>query len=297
VSSEDAGSKDVDIETENEGTPSPSALPLPVGPLSLFRSDFWNDPALQEYADDLSCKHQILSGLFVKAQSGQRLERDEEITMCATMRESNDMWRRSNLRLRYSEDFQAQEFYKFTEASLLKEGLSMDLVEALLTWEPDYMQAMIEKRPPPAMPAGLTPDTLSTIRAKLPEMMQRMNAPADLNAVPFVKDSTALDNELVREEYEGLMRDQEQLTRFGGSYRGFDPRGKEAFLDQVAKIEERWGVLLTRLQLMGQLNADYISQTQAYLQQIGLSVPEYKIMLNEAHSLMRQDAIKEGLAR
>lgn len=290
-------SKDASSDLEDVGFSLPSALPLPVGPLSLFRSDFWNDPALLEYADDLSRKHQLMSGLFLKAQSGQRLERDEELTMCTTMRESNDMWRRSNMRLRYSEDFQAQEFFKFTEASLLKEGLSMDLVEALLTWEPDYMQAMMERRPPPAMPAGLTQDSLSKIRQKLPEMMQRLNAPAQLDAVPFLRDSTALDSEVVREEYEGLMRDQEQLVRFGRAYRGFDPRGKEAFLDQVAKVEERWGILLTRLQLMGHLNPAYISETQAYLQQIGLSVTDYNARLNQAHSLMRQDAIEEGLAR
>eukprot|EP00931_Biecheleriopsis_adriatica_P124738 TRINITY_DN99914_c0_g1_i1.p1 TRINITY_DN99914_c0_g1~~TRINITY_DN99914_c0_g1_i1.p1 ORF type:complete len:302 (-),score=74.69 TRINITY_DN99914_c0_g1_i1:68-973(-) len=272
-------------------------LILPVGPLCHFRSEFWKGEALHDYTGAMPAKQKRLAELMSKMQMGQRLTADEESEMCREMKESNDMWLTTNMRLRYADDFQAREEFKLMEAVLLKQGFSMDTIEAMVRWQPEHMAAMVQRRVPPPMPAGLNPASIQQMSQSLPSIMNCMTSDAPLSAPPFTANSKALESDVVREELEALMRDHDGLISFGKSYQSFDPLGKEAFLDQLAMIEDRWKVFMTRFQLMGELNPDYVTEREAYLQRIGLTPEDFSARLAEAHELMRAEAQKEGLQR
>jgi len=91
------------------------------------------------------------------------------------------------------------------------------------------------------------------------------------------------------------MRDHDFLIKYGGSYRSFDPRGQEIFLDQMAAVAERWELLLGRFRLMGELDPDYTAVTEAFFSELGSSTDEFYVLLRKAHSLMRKQAEQEGL--
>eukprot|EP00913_Durusdinium_trenchii_P014210 g13336.t1 len=56
---------------------------------------------------------------------------------------------------------------------------------------------------------------------------------------PLVAEgSPALESQLVQDELSKLTADHENLIRLGVNFRQFDPRGKEAFLDQLEMIQE-----------------------------------------------------------
>jgi len=262
-----------------------------------MRSEFWAGLESDPYAASLEDKQKILAGLMMRVQMGQKLERNEELQMCKEMKESNDIWRTTNMRLRYAEDFQALENFKFVEARLKREGMNMDMIEGLMVWQPQQMEAMFERRPPPPMPAGLDLQVIQQVSQRMPSIMNSFGSAPGVTSSPFPEGCSAFESELVQEEYKALVQDHEQILVFGKGYRSFDPRGKEAFLDQISNIEDRWRILLTRFQLMGQLNPDYVSEYEAYLKRIGLTIVEFNELLRAAHDLMRKEAEQEGLQR
>mmetsp|Transcript_84584 Transcript_84584/g.205170 ORF Transcript_84584/g.205170 Transcript_84584/m.205170 type:complete len:173 (-) Transcript_84584:39-557(-) len=172
----------------------------------------------------------------------------------------------------------------------------MELIEALMVWQPQQMEAMFEKRPPPPMPPGLDLAQVQRISQKMPSIMNALSPAQGVRSTPL-GDGSALESDLVREECQAVMRDHQQIILFGKGYRSFDPRGKEAFLKQLETIQERWRILMTRFQLMGQLNPDFVSEYEAYLKSIGLTIVEFNELLEATHELMRQEAAQEGLQR
>merc|ERR1712032_88436 len=102
------------------------------------------------------------------------------------------------MRLRYADDFQALESYKMVEAGLHRQGITMQQISRSI---PAIMGAL-----------GFTPV---------------------INAPPFL----SISSPVVLEEYQALLQDHEQLIKVGRDYRKFDPRGKEAFLDHLAAIQ------------------------------------------------------------
>ncbi|CAK0792221.1 unnamed protein product [Prorocentrum cordatum] len=87
----------------------------------------WQENALKGYSSSLEAKSGRVNALMAKLAGGERLEREEEIEMIRCMTESNDMWRATNLRLRFADDFQAVELFMLMEALLQQEGLSVDI--------------------------------------------------------------------------------------------------------------------------------------------------------------------------
>eukprot|EP00439_Symbiodinium_sp_Y106_P081025 s643_g19.t3 len=86
----------------------------------------------------------------------------------------------------------------------------------------------------------------------------------------------ALESTVVQDELEALTRDHEG---FGGKYRDFDPLGKQAYLDQVQgipsiRLQERWRVFIGRFQLLGELNPDYVAESERYLQSVGMTIDQ-----------------------
>ncbi|CAE7256220.1 unnamed protein product [Symbiodinium pilosum] len=127
------------------------------------------------------------------------------------MRETNDMWLATNFRLRRANDFQALETFALTEVKMQKGGLSMDAIEALMKWQPEQMAAMLEGRPPPPLPAGLTPVAIQQMTQSLPSVMS--SAESGPTSPPFTANARALESSVVQEELEALTRDHEGLIR------------------------------------------------------------------------------------
>mmetsp|Transcript_45108 Transcript_45108/g.102453 ORF Transcript_45108/g.102453 Transcript_45108/m.102453 type:complete len:136 (-) Transcript_45108:85-492(-) len=129
-----------------------------------------------------------------------------------------------------------------------------------------------------------------------PNLGQMANAAgAEIRAPPF--DLDALEGEVVREEFEKLSRDHEQLIKMGENYGSFDRAGKVMFLDQVEAVESRWEVFMARFKLMGKLNPEYMSQAEAYLQKVSMTPNEFRDILKQAHNIMREDAERADLVR
>merc|ERR1712194_372509 len=144
---------------------------------------------------------------------GERLEREEELTLIKEMSEASDMFRATNFRLRFSEDFQTIELVMLMEAWLEQEGLSLDAMETIAAWQPRSIQAMFERRVPPPPPAGLDMAAIQEAAQKMPICLGAMAVPENLR--PFSIADAARRSDLVREEYEALVRDHEYLIKYG----------------------------------------------------------------------------------
>ena len=117
-----------------------------------------------------------------------------------------------------------------------------------------------------------------------------VSQPSQVTALPFSDDSPALRSDVVREEFASLSRDHRALIDFGSSYGAWDGFGQRAYLDQIDAIEERWAVFLGRFKLLGDLNPEFLEQTDAFLEGIGLSRAEYLELHAQSHARLRAAA-------
>ena len=99
--------------------------------------------------------------------------------------------------------------------------------------------------------------------------------------------------QVVRGEYEQLCSDHAGIIKMGERFGTFDPLGKLAFLDQLESVESRWDVFYSRFELLGQLNPDFATQTNGFLESMGMSAEIFRETLSDAHKLMREEAEKE----
>ncbi|CAK9000718.1 unnamed protein product [Durusdinium trenchii] len=211
------------------------------------------------------------------------------------MQESSDYWFSNQMRLRYAEDFQAIENFKITEVKLEGMGFTTEMLEALVKWTPQQMSCMLEGKPPTAPPPGLDLMKIQQASQSLPVIMSL----TDTKIFPplVAEGSPALESQLVQDELSKLTADHENLIRLGVNFRQFDPRGKEAFLDQLEMIQERWRVFITRFQLMGDLNPEFIQTSQQYLMQVGMTIEQYNTLMANVHQRMRDEVQREALQR
>ena len=126
-----------------------------------------------------------------------------------------------------------------------------------------------------------------------PPSLTAMTAAEKITSTPFNGDELAFDSGNVREEYEALCRDHNNLIEFGANYATFDSMGKIAFLDQVEKIEDRRDIFFARFSLLGQLNQDFVRQCNAFLKSMNLTEEEFRDLLKSTHDIMREDAERE----
>lgn len=152
-----------------------------------------------------------------------------------------------------SEDFQAREYYKLTQAWSEKQGLPLEKLRMMMRWQTQCMFAMADGRPPPFPPPGLDVAKIAEQQQQSggSSMLNQVGAAQAVDATPFTGEEAAFESPVVREEYESLCRDHDGIIRLGQSFGTFDPLGKLAYLDSLEAIEERWDIFFSRFALLG----------------------------------------------
>lgn len=112
---------------------------------------------------------------------------------------------------------------------------------------------------------------------------------------PFTGDEDAFKTDTVREEYEALCRDHDEIIKFGASYSSFDPLGKLLYIEGIEQIKERWDISFARFSLLGQINQKFVSQCNNFLQSMNLSEKDFKSLLKLSHDIMKEDAEQERI--
>mmetsp|Transcript_51367 Transcript_51367/g.94949 ORF Transcript_51367/g.94949 Transcript_51367/m.94949 type:complete len:361 (-) Transcript_51367:31-1113(-) len=265
----------------------------PIGPFCPFRSNFSESQLVNEQMQRLNeLSAEIATGfapIALNARMGQLPDPAIVKPLAAKLREAQDLYRVNLARSSMSDDFQGIEFYKQTEAMVIRRmGMNLEQLHAGVEWQLGGMLAYAEGRLPPPRPAGVTDAMLAKL-TDATSPLDSMSTPM-IRAPPFDLTCATMQSEVVQTEFEALTRDHESLIKLGETYGSFDGAGKAIFLDQLEAVEERWDILFTRLKLTGDLNPDYVSETAAFLQRINLSPAEFRQALKEAHLLMRKDA-------
>ena len=138
-----------------------------------------------------------------------------------------------------------------------------------------------------------------------------------VTAWPFVEDSVAYASDLVKQEmrftsytcmytyicihihtlilymhaYSGLVAEHKKLVALGQVSGKMDRSGKLIYIDELERIEERWGIFLKRFELMGELNPLFVQQTRDYLFRLQInSDKDFLDLLKRARNMMRADA-------
>lgn len=273
----------------------------PVGPFCPFRSasSVSIEPKMEslnsagpEFATEMA-------RLQLDMQVGQMPDPDRLRTVAKGIDAAVDDWENLLARLNLSNDFQTKEYAKLTQAHLASHGQNSEEIATMMRWQSQCMLAMAENRPPPFPPAGVDMMKMMEEAKKNAESgmeapsMTQMAAAEKITSTPFTGDEPAFESENVREEYEGLCRDHNDLIALGGSYATFDPMGKLAYLDQIDSIEDRWDVFFARFSLLGQLNNEFVQQCNAFLDSMGLDEAGFRQLLKDTHEIMRKDAERE----
>ena len=217
--------------------------------------------------------------------------------IAAEIEESVEDWENLITRLRISNDFQTREYAKLTQAHLDSHGQTSNEIAKVMKWQSQCLYAMADNQPPPLPPPDVDiMKLMQTAEDKKPPSIAGMTNAEYINTTPFNGSESAFDSPVVREEYEKLCRDHNQIIEMGGKYSSFDPLGKIAYLDMVEGIEERWDVFFARFSLMGSLNQQFVKECNAFLESMGLDEGEFRVLLSEAHRLMREDAEAERIS-
>ena len=270
-----------------------TSLPTPVGPFCPFRSEYCARDDIDARMAELSSLAPELSrrvaAMTLDMQMGNAPSPGLVGDVAKEMRRARDAHRAVSEELKRSDDFQALEYAALTAAALERRGGDEAMLERIVDLQIGGMEAFAAGRPPP-MP---TPEEAKAIAAMAeagggpPPLVSQ---PSQVTALPFSDDSPALRSDVVREEFASLSRDHRALIDFGSSYGAWDGFGQRAYLDQIDAIEERWAVFLGRFKLLGDLNPEFLEQTDAFLEGIGLSRAEYLELHAQSHARLRAAA-------
>lgn len=132
----------------------------PIGPFCPFRSRVCSDGGLlEEGMASLSSKAPSfmteLTRLQLEMQAGTEVDPDRVRKVASEMQAAQSEWEQLLARMGMTDDFQAREYKKMTQAHLRKSGLSLESIGAMVRWQADCMLAYADKRPPPFPPAGV----------------------------------------------------------------------------------------------------------------------------------------------
>jgi len=267
----------------------------PIGPFCHFRSSASVDaePNFEELYEPAPNFATDMARVQSDMELGAEPDRDVLFRVADGIDQSVFQWETLLARLKLSGDFQTTEYTKFTEVHLARHGVTPTSIASMMRWQGGCMKALALNAPPPMPPSDLDLGKLMNSardEKSTPSLHGMVNA-QKITCDPF--DQSVLKNEVIREDFEKLCRDHNELIESGAKYSEFDPREKLTFLDQIEMIEDRWDIFYTRFSLMGELNHLFIKQCNDFLNSMNLSEEEYRQLLKEAHGIMRKNAESE----
>lgn len=273
----------------------------PTGPFCPFRSKaaLEMDPRMQQaqiLAPEIGLE---FNKLQEEIQAGREPNPEQLRKVADAMEEAMDLWESLLTRLKLSSDFQTREYAKFNQALVasINQGIDTEQAAKLMRWQAQCMKAMADNSLPPMPPEGLDMNKIIEMAqddSQQPPSIQNIMHQR-ITVDPFTGEEEVFESPTVREEYEALCRDHEQLIEMGSSYSNFDPSGKMAFLDEIEKVEERWQTFVYRFKLMGKLNKEFTRQVDEFLGSMGMDENKYNELLKRTHELMREDAEREAM--
>lgn len=279
----------------------------PIGPFCPFRSSACADgspigQAMGKMTTEMMPKFATEMGrIELQMQSGTMPDVNKVRELADELIQAESEWQTMLTRMRLASDFQAREYFKLTSAWAEKSGESLENVGVMMKWQADNMKAFAMGMPPLAPPPGIDLEKLAKQQQEQMSgggggpgsMSAQLAAAQSIDATPFTGRESAFESEVVKSEYESICMSHAQIIKMGESYGSFDPLGKIAFLDALEAVEERWDTFFARFALMGELNQEFVEQTNAFLEALGMSADEYRSTLRAAHDLMRADAEAE----
>ncbi|KAL7566004.1 hypothetical protein ACA910_011024 [Epithemia clementina (nom. ined.)] len=278
-------------------------LPLfaltPIGPFCPFRSEAADelDAPVEELTVEGPQFATAFSRIKLDLDLGNTPDKDQVLEAADKLKRSVAKWEATTNTMRNSCDFQIREFAKLAEAHIAKYGESIDNVVAGLKWQADCLRAMANQDAPPPPPPGLDLGKMLAAaqnQGSSPPSMVGLSAAERITATPFSGDEPAFESPTVKEEFESLCQDHNNLIQLGAQYGKFDPVGKLYFLDEIEKIEERWDIFFARFSLMKAINPKYVRQCNEFLKSMKMDEKDYRKLLKQCHDLLRQEADREG---
>jgi len=236
-----------------------------------------------------------MSRLQLEMSAGNEPDQQRVLALADDLFEAEEQWRVMLTRMRLAEDFQSREYFKLTSAWCSRQGESLESVGIMMRWQADNMKAFATGGTPLPPPPGVDLMKLAQQQQQSGQqnMMAQMSSAEAVDATPFTGSESAFESDVVRGEYEQLCSDHAGIIKMGERFGTFDPLGKLAFLDQLESVESRWDVFYSRFELLGQLNPDFATQTNGFLESMGMSAEIFRETLSDAHKLMREEAEKE----
>jgi hypothetical protein len=269
----------------------------PIGPCCPFRSksssDF--DPAMKSINDNTDFATEM-ARIQLDMKIGKMPDPSRLRIVAQGIDEAVDNCEQLTTILAISEDFQTKEYIKLIQAQMARYGQDLEEMCTMMRWQSQCMRAMANTRPPPLPPAEMDLMRMSSEAQKYEKegvkmpSMSAMSVAERITSVPFNGNEAVFESKIVKEEYETLCHDHRELIEFGSKYGSFDAAGKNAHLQRIESIQERWSVFFARPKISGQLNEDFIDQCNSYLSSMSLDEFGFHELLKEAHEIMRQDA-------
>ena len=156
--------------------------------------------------------------------------------------------------------------YSPAVAQLSRKGQTLQDLDDAVNWQIDSMSAYSNGAIPPPPPPNVMKVINAQREASQPPSMGFSTIPERVTP-PFTGSESCFktdDGELL-EALQKLQSDHERLVNLGAEYGRFDGLGRVAFIDEVEKIEDRWAVLMSKVNLMGQVNSAFKVETEEFL--------------------------------
>lgn len=275
----------------------------PIGPFCHFQSSSTKDlePRYEQITEQTPEFATEMQRVQLELEMGHDPDPDKLFRVSEGIEKSVQKWSALWQKLQQSSDFQTVEYRTLVQVHLeTTAGLTPTSLTSMMKWQSQCMQAMALNAPPPLPPTDLDLNKLAAAsnkaqneNKKSPSLTAMMNA-EPIVAAPFQEDALVA-TDTIRDEFQQLNQQHEELIKFGHLYSTFDAKGKLLFLDQIDLVEERWDIFYKRFELMGDvLNPDFISQCEDFLKSMNLTEKEFRQLLKQAHALMRKNAEEEA---
>merc|ERR1719401_1900742 len=194
--------------------------------------------------------------------------------------------------LESSTDFQAKETYHTLELTARRQRVpSFRTVEQLVNWQASGLVAFAEGRPLAPMPPGVDPEAIAKVApgaagaAPQDRVVTSLTLP---RVLPFqaedFDEAPGTGARLLKGDFERLCREHQQLIGLGEKYGSFDAKGKQVYLDQVARLAPRWETLVEDARREGLTpSAGFRRVSEEYLRRAGLTPAGFRDFITDVH--------------